>query len=71
MNGPFFDKAREVVTAIGILPILLVVAGLTLRIRWLTAVGLVWGAYSLLFASRSVSATVTAGEPTITYRSGL
>lgn len=68
MNGPVIDKAREVVTSIGILPILCVVAGLTLRIRWLTAIGLVWGAYSLLFASRNVNATVTAGDATVTYR---
>ncbi|HKQ96965.1 MAG TPA: hypothetical protein VJV75_03740 [Candidatus Polarisedimenticolia bacterium] len=67
MNGPVITKAREIVLGIGIIPILVVVAGLTLRIRWLTAIGLVWGAYSLLFSQREINATVTAGDPTITY----
>lgn len=63
---------RTAVVAFGILPALLVVAGLALPSKYskaLMIVGGLWGLANALFSVREVSATVTAGEPTITYRS--
>jgi hypothetical protein len=63
---------RKAVVAFGWLPALLVIAGLVMPSKYskaLMVVGGLWGLANALFAVREVSATVTAGEPTITYRS--
>lgn len=66
------SQLRAAAAAFGWLPALLVVAGLVLPSKYSKAamiVGGLWGLANALFAVREVSATVTAGEPTITYHS--
>lgn len=60
------------VAAFGWVPLLLVVFGLVMPSKYSKAaiiVGGLWGLGQALFAVREVSATVTAGDPTITYHS--
>lgn len=63
---------KAFLSSVGLLPLILVVVGLMVwrRTHYATlplVVGLVWGTWNVLFAKREISATVTAGEPTITY----
>jgi hypothetical protein len=60
------------VAAFGWLPALLVIAGLVMPSKYskaLMIVGGLWGLANALFAVREVSATVTAGEASLTYPS--
>jgi flagellar biosynthesis regulator FlbT len=66
------SQLRAAVAAFGWLPALLVIAGVVMPSKYskaLMVIGGLWGLANALFAVREVSATVTAGEPTITYRS--
>lgn len=68
------DSVRKVVSTFGVVPVALVVLGLFVTSKYsklLVVVGALWGLSQVLFAVRKVdvTATVTAEEPTITYRS--
>lgn len=64
------NQLRGAVIAFGIVPAMLVVCGLLLPSKYsktMIVIGALWGVASALFAVREVHATVTAGEPEITY----
>lgn len=68
------NQVRQVVVSFGLLPAVLVVVGLLVPSKYskaLMIIGGLWGIANALFAVRqvNVTATVTAEEPTITYRS--
>jgi len=64
------SQLRAAIASFGWLPALLLIAGLALPSKYskaLMIIGGVWGLANVLFAVREVHATVTAGEPEITY----
>jgi hypothetical protein len=72
--GAFLSEFRKAVVAFGLVPAVLVVIGLLVPSKYskaLMVIGALWGVANALFAVREVTATVTAEEPTITYRSGV
>lgn len=65
------NTLRQVVASFGVVPVALVVLGLLVTSKYsrlLVVIGALWGLSQVLFAVRKVDATVTAGEPEITYR---
>lgn len=62
---------RGALVTIGVVPLVLIALGLFGKTKWskpLLIVGALWAIASVLFAVREVSATVTAEDPTITYK---
>ncbi len=65
------SSIRGAVVAIGVVPLVLIALGLFGKTKWsrpLLIIGGLWAIASVLFTVREVSATVTAEDPTITYK---